>query len=159
MNLVLNTDANQKYSNVIGEPRVKPEAADNAIKGKGMAGLVIQGKVPGDSAPGPRVKPEAEDIAFKNKGTLTNMYHNYGKLPNSGRPNPKIKGGAGQEIYTRGTKGVVHNLFYQYGGLPNDPKPAARVRPEAKRIANKSQGSMGTLMNPKKTYRPRSSAW
>lgn len=147
MSVILNNNSN--YNTARGKPRVKPEAQEIALMNKGTMNVVLSSSNKPDEKPMQRIKPEAVDIYNTNKGTLSQMYCNYGNLPLTARPAPKVKS-EGQEIERYGRQGSLCFLLTKYGNLPHDGKPPARVKSEAKRFAKQGQGSIADILGTKK---------
>ncbi|XP_064645233.1 uncharacterized protein LOC135498758 isoform X3 [Lineus longissimus] len=152
MGLFLNHSNNKGYNSARPAPRCPtPEAKAQYEKHRGCmssmigSGAEYKGRVQ-DRVLAPRaVRPEAQGIAKMNKGLATkNLFQNYGKLPQSSRPIPRIKPEADDNM--KKNKGCMDNLLGNYGKLPQSARPAERVKPEASGNAALNRGGRAKMM-------------
>ncbi|XP_064645232.1 uncharacterized protein LOC135498758 isoform X2 [Lineus longissimus] len=152
MNLFMDQAKNKGYNSARPVPRCpSAEATEQYEKHKGCmssmigSGAEYKGRVQ-DRVLAPRaVRPEAQGIAKMNKGLATkNLFQNYGKLPQSSRPIPRIKPEADDNM--KKNKGCMDNLLGNYGKLPQSARPAERVKPEASGNAALNRGGRAKMM-------------
>lgn len=97
-----------------------------------MARLIeMDGGIPASPCGAPRVKAEAEGNAIKGQGGAVNkLFTQYGDLPPSARPEPRVKGGS--EIANL-DRGVRISRMMTDEGTPPDPVAAPRAGTDAGR--------------------------
>ena len=145
---LLDQEGNKDYSSPRSGPRIKPEAAANAAKNRGMMQDSMEGYLDTPRKRGVRrVKPEAEGVAHKNKGSMDQLIGNYGNLTPSARTNSKAVHGDGVQIAQKGKNSEMQNLIGSYGQLEISGRPVPRLQSsEAHANARKWQGEAGSVI-------------
>ncbi|CAC5363643.1 unnamed protein product [Mytilus coruscus] len=107
------------------EPRVKPEASENAEKGKGNAMKALQydyGHQRASPRPEPRVKEEASGMANLDKGGhMSRLMHEGSKMRKSPRPPPRATTTEAKHIL-RKSQGQMSQIFASSAKMTLVPK-------------------------------------
>ena len=134
--------------------RVKPEAEANFSRNQGTTGNLIScvdSPRPDDERPHSRLTHEAEANFIRNKGSMTGIFGtNNGGSPSNGATPSKRGVTAENKKYVDRSRGTVSDLFNSYGKLERPKKPMDRVRPEARKTADKmKQDHVSEIMSPR----------
>lgn len=148
MSKLLDQEANRDYSSPRGGPRIKPEAAANAAKNRGIIQDNMEGYLDTPRKHGVRrVKTEGEAMAHKNKGSMDQLIGNYGNLTPSARPNSKTVHGEGVQNAQRSQNCEMSKLIGSYGQLEVSGRPVPRLQSsEAHANAKRWQGEAASVI-------------